>query len=104
MGLIKAFTTSTSGVLGDQFKEYVTCPTMDKDVLVQRGIINHGKGNTNPSENIISNGSAIAVPDGTAMMVIENGQILEFSADLKSDSRYRTYFLVIKKSCSLSIF
>ena len=35
MGLIKAFTTSTSGVLGDQFKEYVTCPTMDKDVLVQ---------------------------------------------------------------------
>lgn len=81
MGLIKAFTTSTSGVLGDQFKEYVTCPTMDKDVLVQRGIINHGKGNTNPSENIISNGSAIAVPDGTAMMVIENGQILEFSAE-----------------------
>ena len=34
----------------------------------------------NPSENIISNGSVIAVPEGTAMMVIENGAILEFSA------------------------
>ena len=80
MGLIKAFTTSTSSTLGDQFKEYVTCPTMDDGVLVQRGLVHHGEGNKNPTENIISNGSAIAVPEGTAMMVIENGKILEFSA------------------------
>lgn len=80
MGLIKAFTTSTSSTLGDQFKEYVTCPTMDGGVLVQRGLVHHGEGNKNPTENIISNGSAIAVPEGTAMMVIENGKILEFSA------------------------
>lgn len=81
MGLIKAFTTSTSSTLGDQFKEYVTCPTMDGGVLVQRGLVHHGEGNKNPTENIISNGSAIAVPEGTAMMVIENGKILEFSAE-----------------------
>lgn len=80
MGLIKAFTTSTSSTLGDQFKEYVTCPTMDDGVLVQRGLVHHGEGNKNPTENIISNGSAIAVPEGTAMMIIENGKILEFSA------------------------
>ena len=80
MGLIKAFTASTSSTLGDQFKEYVTCPTMDGGVLVQRGLVHHGEGNKNPTENIISNGSAIAVPEGTAMMVIENGKILEFSA------------------------
>ena len=80
MGLIKAFTTSTSSTLGDQFKEYVTCPTMDGGVLVQRGLVHHGEGNKNPTENIISNGSAIAVPEGTAMMIIENGKILEFSA------------------------
>ena len=43
MGLIKAFSTSKSSVLGEQFKEYVTCPTMDKGVLVQRGIVEHGK-------------------------------------------------------------
>ena len=81
MGLIKAFTTSTSSTLGDQFKEYVTCPTMDDGVLVQRGLVHHGEGNKNPTDNIISNGSAIAVPEGTAMMVIENGKILEFSAE-----------------------
>ena len=52
MGLIKAFSTSKSSVLGEQFKEYVTCPTMDKGVLVQRGIVEHGKGNKNPSDNI----------------------------------------------------
>ena len=81
MGLIKAFTSSASSSLGDQFKEYVTCPTMEKGVLVQRGLVHHGEGNKNPSEGIISNGSAIMVPEGTAMMIVENGKILEFSAE-----------------------
>lgn len=81
MGLIKAFSTAKSSTLGDQFKEYVTCPTMDKGVLVQRGLVEHGEGNSNPSENIITNGSIIAVPEGTAMMIIENGAIIEFSAE-----------------------
>lgn len=81
MGLIKALTSSTSSVLGDEFKEYVTCPTMGNDILMQRAEVHHGKGNKNPSENIISNGSAIMVPESTAMMVVENGKILEFCAE-----------------------
>lgn len=81
MGLIKAFTSSTSSALGDQFKEYVTCPTMESGVLVQRGEVHHGEGNKNPSEGIITNGSAIMVPESTAMMIVENGKILEFSAE-----------------------
>lgn len=81
MGLIKALTSSTSSALGDQFKEFVTCPTIDKDVLIQRGEVHHGKGNTNPSEGVISNGSGIAVPQGMAMMIIENGEIKEFTAE-----------------------
>ena len=81
MGLIKAFTSSVSSSLGDQFKEYVSCPEMDSDVLVQRGIVNHGDGNKNPSEGVITNGSAIMVPESTAMMVIENGKILDFCAE-----------------------
>lgn len=81
MGLIKALTTSTSKTLGDQFKEFVDCPQIDKNILIQRGTINHGKGNKNPSENIISNGSAIVVPNGMAMMIIENGEIKEFTAE-----------------------
>lgn len=81
MGLIKALTTSTSSAIGDQFKEYVSCPTMGSGVLVQRGEVHHGSGNKNPSEGIITNGSAIMVPEGTAMMVVENGKILDFSAE-----------------------
>ena len=80
MGLIKAITSSTSSALGDQFKEYVTCPTIEKNVLIQRGYVQHGKGNKNPSEGIISNGSAIVVPQGMAMMIIDNGAITEFSS------------------------
>ncbi len=81
MGLIKALVSSASSTLGDQFKEFVTCPTIDKDVLIQRGEVHHGKGNTNPSEGVISNGSGIAVPQGMAMMIIENGEIKEFTAE-----------------------
>lgn len=81
MGLIKAFTSSVSSTLGDQFKEYVTCPTMDKGALVKRGIVHHGDGNKNPSENLITNGSTISVPEGTAMMIVQNGRIIEFSAE-----------------------
>lgn len=81
MGLIKALTSSTSSALGDQFKEFVTCPTIDKNVLIQRGYVQHGKGNKNPSEGVISNGSAIVVPQGMAMMIIDNGAITEFSSE-----------------------
>ncbi len=81
MGLIRAITSATSSTLGDQFKEFVTCPTIEKDVLIQRGVVNHGSGNTNPTEGVISNGSTIAVPQGMAMMIIDNGEIKEFSAE-----------------------
>ena len=81
MGLIKATTSSVSSALGDQFKEFVTCPTTEKTVLIQRGEVNHGKGNRNPSGGVITKGSAIVVPQGWAMMVIDNGEITEFSSE-----------------------
>lgn len=81
MGLIKAVTSSVSSGLGDQFKEFITCPAVSGDVLIQRGEVNHGDGNKNPSEGIITNGSKIIVPVGMAMMVIDNGRITEFSSE-----------------------
>lgn len=81
MGLIKAIVGSTTTALGDQFKEFVNCPTVSKNVLIQKGIVTHGDGNKNPSEDIISNGSTIVIPQGMAMMIIENGEIKEFTAD-----------------------
>lgn len=81
MGLIKALSGATTSALGDQFKEYITCPTIAKNVIIQKGVVNHGDGNKKPSEGIISNGSTIAVPQGMAMMIIDNGEIKEFTAD-----------------------
>ena len=80
MGLIKALTTSVSTALGDQFKEFVNIPSVDGDTLIIRGKVEHGPANTNPSEGVISNGSKIVVPQGWAMMLVDNGKV-EFSSE-----------------------
>ena len=80
MGLIKALTNAVSTAVGDQFKEYVTCPQVGNDVLIVRGVVQHGEGNNNPSEGVISNGSKIVIPQGWAMMLVDNGKV-EFSSE-----------------------
>ena len=35
MGLIKSLISSTSSTFGDQFKEFVVCPTVNNDVIIQ---------------------------------------------------------------------
>lgn len=81
MGLIKAFTNSVSSGLGDQFKEFIVCPEIENHVLIQRGMVEHGKGNRKPSEGIITNGSTIVVPVGMCMLLVDNGEIVEFTAE-----------------------
>lgn len=81
MGLIKSLTSSVSSNLGDQFKEFVTCPSSNNNVLIQRGILNYGNGNSNPSAGIITKGSGIVVPQGMAMLIVDNGAITEFTAE-----------------------
>lgn len=81
MGLIKALTNSVSSGFGDQFKEFVTCPVADQNTLMIRGVVQHGEGNSNPTAGVISNGSKITVPQGWAMMLVDNGKVIEFSAE-----------------------
>ncbi len=81
MGLIKAALGSVNQVIGDQFKEFVTCPEVSNDVIIQRGVVNHGNGNSTFTEGVISNGSGIVVPNGMAMMIVDNGKIVEFTAE-----------------------
>ena len=81
MGLIKAVTSSVSSGFGDQFKEFIDCPEVGGNVLIQRGRVNHGDGNKNPSAGIITKGSQIVVPEGMAMMIVDNGAIADFSAE-----------------------
>ena len=81
MGLINAITGSIKNVVGDQFKEFVTCPVADRDVLMTRGIVQHGDANSNPTAGVISNGSKIVVPQGWAMVLVDNGKVVEFSSE-----------------------
>ncbi len=83
MGLIKAFLGAAGGTLADQWKEFFYCEAMDKDVLVTKGQkqISGRSSNTKGNDNIISNGSGIAVADGQAMIIVEQGKVVEFCAE-----------------------
>ena len=83
MGLIKAALGSLTSTLGDQWKEYFYCDSMGADVLAAKGVkkVSKKSSNTKGSDNIISNGSVIAVNEGQAMMIVEQGKIVEFAAE-----------------------
>lgn len=83
MGLIKAGMGALGGTLADQWKEFFYCDAMDKDVLVTKGRKRTGSrsSNTKGNDNIISNGSVIAVADGQCMIIVEQGKIVEVCAE-----------------------
>ncbi|MCQ2419023.1 MAG: SPFH domain-containing protein [Clostridia bacterium] len=83
MGLIKAGLGALNGVLADQWKEFFYCDALDKDVLCVKGKkkISSRSSNTKGNDNIISNGSLIAVADGQCMIIVEQGKIVEVCAE-----------------------
>lgn len=83
MGLIKAAFSAMGSTLADQWKEYFCCDSLDGDVLVARGEkrINGRSSNTRGNDNVITDGSHIAVADGQCMMIVENGRILDVCAE-----------------------
>ena len=83
MGLIKASMGSAGGVLADQWKEYFYCEAMEADVLAVKGQkrTSGRSSNTKGSDNIISNGSVIAVADGQCMLIVEQGKVVDVCAE-----------------------
>ncbi len=83
MGLIKAGVGAVGGVLADQWKEFFYSDALSMDVLVKKGQkrTSDRSSNTKASDNIISNGSGIAVADGQCMMIVEQGKVVEFCAE-----------------------
>lgn len=82
MGLIRAAKDAVSGLLADQWREYFYCDSLSEDVLVVKGNKRvKGGRNNKGNDNIISNGSVIAVNEGQCMIIVEQGEIVEFSAD-----------------------
>ncbi|MGN0489864.1 MAG: SPFH domain-containing protein [Ruminococcus sp.] len=83
MGLIKAGLGAVGGTLADQWKEFFYCDAIDKNTLVVKGQkrISGRSSNTKGNDNIISNGSGIAVADGQCMIIVEQGKIVEVCAE-----------------------
>ena len=81
MGLIKAAAGAAGGTLADQWKEFFTCEALEADVLVAKGEKRRSSqgrsSNTTAEDNIISNGSLIAVADGQCMIIVDQGKIVE---------------------------
>ena len=82
MGLLQAGIGALSGVLADQWREYFYCDSMPENVLMTKGVKRTGSRNANTKgeDNIITNSSIIAVNEGQCMMIVEQGAIVEFSA------------------------
>ena len=86
MGFIKAFASSVGGTFADQWQDFYM-PRQDVPATaalfeaVPKGQ-NAGRGeNTKGSNNVISNGSKIIVPEGTALITIQDGAITGFIAE-----------------------
>ena len=83
MGLIKAGAGALGGTLADQWKEFFYCEALPNDVMMRKGEkrTSGRSSNTKGNDNIISNGSGIAVADGQCMIIVEQGKIVEVCAE-----------------------
>ena len=81
MGLIPVIKDAIKSTWSDQWKEFFYCEAMEKDVLVTKGQKRVTRRSQNKgSDNIISDGSGIAVADGQCMCIVEQGKVVEFCA------------------------
>jgi membrane protease subunit (stomatin/prohibitin family) len=80
MGFIKAFAGALGGTFADQWKDFIVPRS---NVPATAGVFgaelkgtDNGRGsNTKGSENIITNGSKIVIPEGTALITMQDGAI-----------------------------
>jgi len=81
MGLISAALGAAGGVLADQWKEYFYCEALPADVICVKGRKKTGRGSNHGADNIISNGSVIAVADGQCMIIVDQGKVVDICAE-----------------------
>ncbi len=83
MGLIKAMAGAVGGALGDQWKEFFYCEAMPADVLVRKGVKRIGgkSSNKHGSDNVITDGSGVAVADGQCLIIVVQGKVTEICAE-----------------------
>ena len=83
MGLIRAAVGATKGVLADSWKEMIYCDAIPADVLVVKGQkrVSGRSSNRYGDDNIITNGSRVVVNEGQAMIIVDQGAVVDFCGD-----------------------
>lgn len=84
MGLLKAAKDAIETLLADQWREYFYCDSISNEVLVVKGqkrVTEGRNSNTKGIDNIISNGSVVAVNEGQCMIIVDQGKVVEFCAE-----------------------
>ena len=83
MGLISAALNAAGGTLASQWKEYFYVDSLPDNVLAtkaQKKVRGRFGGSRHEDDNVISDGSVIAVADGQCMMIVDQGRIVEVCA------------------------
>jgi membrane protease subunit (stomatin/prohibitin family) len=82
MGILQAGIGAAAGVLADSWRDYFYCDALPADTLAVKGQRRTGKTSSNKgNDNIISNGSIIAVADGQCMIIVDQGKVTEVCAE-----------------------
>ncbi|MCL1824274.1 MAG: TIR domain-containing protein, partial [Oscillospiraceae bacterium] len=86
MGLIRALKGAVHSTLADQWKDFFVCDSIPAGALIMRGkkrtdATRFDSSNFSGSDDIISKGSVIAVNEGQAMIVTDNGRIVDFTCE-----------------------
>lgn len=82
MGLIKAFTGSAFSYIGDMWEDYIYCDALDNDTLIQKGHAKSSLGaGSRADDNVITQYSKIAVNAGQMLIIVEDGRIIDFTAE-----------------------
>lgn len=81
MGLIQAALSAAGSSLKDTWKEYFYCESMPANVIAVKGVKRvTGASSNHGNDNIITDGSVIAVADGQCMIIVEQGKVVEICA------------------------
>ena len=84
MGLIQAALGAAGGALADSWRDYFYCDAIPADTILKKAekrVDKKRSSNTKGSDNIISNGSIVAVADGQCMLIVDQGAVVEICAE-----------------------
>lgn len=85
MGLTRAAIDAVTGTLADQWGDFYTAPVFDEQTFVARAVLqerNRGRGLfRRGSKDVLTDGTRIAVPENTALIITDGGRIISFSSE-----------------------